>query len=339
MKTPATPAAGKSPYAAAKERKNMNLQILKILTAAAAAALAFSAFSAPNPEAKMHRLSSTVEKERPKLDGETARLIAACRKNPSGGNMAALKKRVEENYDKVLARKKAKLEDLKKTAKEPSKVREMREIVDEMIRDRDLRVERTVRRFADPRLRPGAREPKDGYLPVLGAAQNVCISYAPVTNAEYRAFLKSAGKSVADNPAGAGHPAVNVSREEAEAYCKWLSRKDGNAAYRLPTVEEWELAAGHMPKDADFNCGVGGGTTPVGAYAKTLSACGAADMWGNCWEWTSTDAYGRGGEKLAEVKGGAFDSARSECRTERRGEMRNPSKGYPNVGFRIVRIK
>lgn len=151
--------------------------------------------------------------------------------------------------------------------------------------------------------------------------------------------MKSAGKSVPDGGSDARHPAVNVSREDAEAYYKWLSQKNGGAAYRLPTATEWELAAGHMPKDADFNCGIGDKTSPVDAYAKTLSACGAIDMWGNCWEWTSTDAAGPGGEKLAEVKGGAFDSARTECRTERRGEMRNPAKGYGNVGFRVVREK
>lgn len=102
----------------------------------------------------MHRLSATIEKERPKLDDETMRLVAAYRKNPSEENRAALKKRVEANYDKVLARKKAKLEDLKKTAKEASKVREMQEIVDEMTVNRNLSVERTMSRFSDPRLRP-----------------------------------------------------------------------------------------------------------------------------------------------------------------------------------------
>lgn len=135
------------------------------------------------------------------------RLIAAYRKNPSEENRAALRKRVEANYDKVLARKRAKLEDLKKTAREVSKVREMQEIVDEMTANGNLSVERTMSRFSDPRLRPGARAPKDGYLPALGAAQNVCISYAPAMNAEYRAFLKSAGKSVPEDGSDARRPA------------------------------------------------------------------------------------------------------------------------------------
>ena len=92
-------------------------------------------------------------------------------------------------------------------------------------------------------------------------------------------------------------------------------------------------AAGHMPKDADFNCGENDGLTPVDAYAKTVAACGAVDMWGNAWEWTATEVGGRG----MAVKGGAWDSRRTECRTEARGVGRDPGKGYGNVGFRVVR--
>ena len=131
----------------------------------------------------------------------------------------------------------------------------------------------------------------------------------------------------------AKHPVVNVSYEDAMAYCKWLTAKDGKAKYRLPTAQEWETAAGHMPKDADFNCGENNGTTPVTQYAKTLAACGAVDMWGNVWEWTSTPIDGKG----MAVKGGAWDSRRTSCRTEARDEGRAPGRGYANVGFRVVR--
>ena len=294
-----------------------------------------------NPEAKLHRFSTTIEKERPQLNDETKRLIAAYRRDPSEANYAALKKQVERNYDAVVARKKAKLEELKRTARDKSKVEEMQNIVDEMLRDRDQRVENSMRRFTDQRFRPGLRNRSaDGYQQVLGAGQNVSIGYAPVTNEDYAKFIAATGRKAPRTwqngkmpEALAKHPVVNISYEDAVAYCKYLTDKDGGRAiYRLPTEAEWEAAAGHMPKDADFNCGENDGTTSVGTYAKTISACGAVDMWGNVWEWTSTAV----GSQRA-VKGGAWDSRRTECRTEARGVGRDPGRGYANVGFRVVR--
>ena len=310
----------------------------------ALAGTAIAAEDAPrraNPNAKLHRYSTTIEKERPQLNEETKRLIAAYRRDPSEANRAALKKQVERNYDAVVARKKAKLEELKRTARDHYKVEEMQNIVDEMLRDRDQRVENSLRRFTDQRFRPGLRNrSRDGYQQVLGAGRNVSIGYAPVTNEEYAVFLAATGRKAPKSwrsgkmPEGkAKHPVTDVSYEDAAAYCRYLTDKDGGrATYRLPTEAEWEAAAGHMPKDADFNCGENDGTTPVNAYAKTLSACGAVDMWGNVWEWTSSAV----GDQRA-VKGGAWDSRRTECRTEARGTGRNPDRGYENVGFRVVR--
>ena len=315
--------------------------LFAIMLIAASVTPAVAATSRANPDAKLHQYSTTIEKERPQLNEETMQLIAAYRRDPSEANYAALKKQVERNYDAVVARKKAKLEELKRTARDKSKVEEMQDIVDEMLRDRDQRVEATMRRFTDPRFRPGLRErSRDGYQQVLGAGENISISYAPVTNEEYAKFIEASGRTAPTNWRGgkmpeslAKHPVVNVSYDDAVAYCKYLTDRDGNhAVYRLPTEAEWEAAAGHMPKDADFNCGENDGTTPVDAYAKTLSACGAVDMWGNVWEWTSTAV----GNQRA-VKGGAWDSRRTECRTESRGVGRNPNRGYTNVGFRVVR--
>ena len=303
-----------------------------------------------NPEAKLHKFSTVVEKERPELDEETKRLISEYRRDPSEKNRAALRRQVEKRYDAVVARKKAKLEELKRTARDKSKVDEMQVIVDEMIRDREGRIEQTMKRFGDPRLRPNARETKDGFLPVIGAAQNLSIARTPVTNEEYAVFVRETGRKAPKGwkngnfPEGkADHPVVNVSFKDAEAYCKWLTKKDGSAVYRLPTSQEWEIAAGHMPKDADFNCGENEGTTPVSKYAKTLSACGAADMWGNVWEWTGTEITAKTGaekgKKVNAVKGGAWNSKRTDCRTEAREEGRAPGQIFENVGFRVAREK
>jgi len=171
-----------------------------------------------------------------------------------------------------------------------------------------------------------------------------------VTNEEYAAFLKATGRKPPKDwkngvfPAGKDrHPVVNVSFEDANAYCRWLTQKDGKAKYRLPTAEEWEIAAGHMPKDADFNCGENEGTTPVTQYAKTLAACGAVDMWGNVWEWTSSvitaQTGAEKGKKVNAVKGGSWISKRTSCRTEAREEGRAPNLSYSTVGFRVAREK
>jgi formylglycine-generating enzyme required for sulfatase activity len=70
------------------------------------------------------------------------------------------------------------------------------------------------------------------------------------------------------------------------------------------------------------------------AYKQTTGACGGIDFWGNCWEWTtSTDENG-----LNIIKGGSWDSSRDDCRTEKSDVSRDGSKGYANVGFRVVRV-
>ena len=64
----------------------------------------------PTEGAKLHKFSTIVERERPELNEETRALINAYRRDPSEANRKALEKQVRANYDKVIARKKAKLE-------------------------------------------------------------------------------------------------------------------------------------------------------------------------------------------------------------------------------------
>lgn len=90
-----------------------------------------------------------------------------------------------------------------------------------------------------------------------------------------------------------------------------------------------------MPKDADFNAGENKGLTSVNSYSNTISASGAVNMWGNVWEWTSTSRA----DGTKAIKGGAWNSKKTDCRTENRITGKNPNNGYNDVGFRIIRIK
>ena len=162
------------------------------------------------------------------------------------------------------------------------------------------------------------------------SAPNAYIGYAPVTNAEYFAFKTG----FAYDKGKENYPVVNITIDEAEAYCDWLTARDRKHIYRLPSEEEWILGAGHMPKDVAMNSGrVKSGLTPVDAYRQSAGACGGIDFWGNCWEWTSsTDASG-----AYIIKGGSWDSDRDDCRSEKSDIVRNGAQGYANVGFRVVR--
>ena len=84
----------------------------------------------------------------------------------------------------------------------------------------------------------------------------------------------------------------------------------------------------------------GGWTTAVNAYPKTKAACGALDMWGNCWEWTSTEIVATNGAERGKtvnaIKGGSWYANRSSCMTEFKGEGRRPGGCFNTVGFRIV---
>lgn len=270
-----------------------------------------------------------VEDERPELNQATQDALAAYQHNPTEDNKAALMEQMGVRYDKVVARKKAKLRELEREALHQNLVDEMQAIVDEMVENRDIRLEQQFYRLIDPRTDD---DPNDEWLVLRGAdANNPYIGYAPITNEDYATF-----KSGFVFPQGEeNYPVVNVSYADADSYCQWLSGQDAWHEYRLPSEEEWILAAGHMPKDVSMNSDhVEKGITSVDAYAQTCGACGGIDFWGNCWEWTSTT--NAAGEYV--VKGGSWDSSRDACRSEYSGDARDGSGSYANVGFRVVRV-
>lgn len=270
-----------------------------------------------------------VEEERPELDKKTKELLGVYKQNPTDENYQALYDQMGVRYDKVVARKKAKLRELEREAHHQSLIDEMEEIVSEMVSNREERLWQRFLSLIDSRKDDDIN---DRWCVLKGAwEENAYIGYAPVSNAEYKAykadFVYTAGQD--------DYPAVNISYQEAMGYCDWLSSQDPKHNYRLPSEYEWILAAGHMPKDVSMNSNfVENGLTAVDAYAQTTGNCGGIDFWGNCWEWTST--LTTTGEYI--VKGGAWDSNRDQCRSEYSDDSRNGSLGYANVGFRVVRI-
>lgn len=190
------------------------------------------------------------------------------------------------------------------------------------------------------------------------------IGKYPVTNEQYAAFLESAQRSSpAALPAGkATHPVVNVSWEDALAFCRWLAAATGRP-FRLPTEAEWEKAARGFEArlypwgdgwDASRLNGDGsqGDTTPVGRHSpESDSPYGIADMAGNVWEWCmdwyASSIYRRRGSTMpgdppgptdgegCVVRGGAFDTSPRSARCAHRNWF-YPHNRRDNVGFRLV---
>lgn len=314
---------------------------------------AFAAETSENDGMNMYENSDFIEKEQPELSEETKRLISLYQQNPTEENYRNLRAKVIEDYNAVVERKETKLDELKaETVGKPGGeaiVAEMEELVQDIYITYWDRINSSMLRFTDPRLLEWkiAAAPRHEYIPVMGAGETIYVKRTPVTNAEYAEFLRATGYPAPANwldgtyPEGEEALPVNfVSYADAQAYCAWLTEQDGVNTYRLPNESEWELAAGHMPKDADFNCGVNDGRTPVEEYADvTRGAHGAVDFWGNVWEWTSTVRSESGGSTILGVKGGSWESERTDCRTEYREEGRDASMGYEDVGFRVIQVR
>ncbi|MBN1265648.1 MAG: formylglycine-generating enzyme family protein [Anaerolineales bacterium] len=170
-----------------------------------------------------------------------------------------------------------------------------------------------------------------------------------------------------DSAGQAGHPVVQVTWDDAAAYCAW-------AGGSLPTEAQWEKAArgtdgrwwpwgnvfdSGMGNFCDENCpvdrqndhGSDDGyalTAPVGSFPTGASTYGAFDMAGNVWEWTADwydeDSYTEsayenptgpsfGTERVQ--RGGAWYDNGSWVRTT----VRHSTPGwmrFDDLGFRCV---
>jgi gamma-glutamyl hercynylcysteine S-oxide synthase len=126
------------------------------------------------------------------------------------------------------------------------------------------------------------------------------IDRTPVTNGAYILFMEETGAEppMYWEPDGGGgweraamghreqvapgHPVIHVSWEEADAFARWAGK-------RLPSEHEWEAASAGADRERANLDLFGFGTAPAGAYADAAASCGAVQMLGDVWEWTSSD--------------------------------------------------
>lgn len=175
------------------------------------------------------------------------------------------------------------------------------------------------------------------------------------------------------------HPVCGISLLEARFFCAWLTSKELAAgwinkgqSYRLPTDEEWSLAAGivddvgpyvreglprepsvlptgnfagseahqyefwpaQFPADAPDDPYIC--TAPVGSFPP--NSFGLYDMHGNVAEWTRTRLKDRPGFpiNLYPLRGGSWATGRMINMMPEARQLARPTRAQPNFGFRIV---
>ena len=187
------------------------------------------------------------------------------------------------------------------------------------------------------------------------------LGRTPITVAAYKRFAQQTSNEMPTPPnfnRGWGkddHPIVNVTWDEAKAYCQW-------AAGRLPTEAEWEYAArggkeglkypwgnGITHENANYGKGTEGttSTSSVGSYPP--NGFGLCDMAGNVWEWVADwyeenyyaspparDPKGPSAGQGRVLRGGSWVGNPVLLRTSSRVGLAPGFRLY-NVGFRCTR--
>ena len=186
------------------------------------------------------------------------------------------------------------------------------------------------------------------------------MSETEITNAqfeefmpEHRALRGKDGLSFEDDEA-----VVNVSYDDATAYCRWLSEKSGKD-FRLPTEAEWEYAcrAGTytlfhtgdgLPESMQKNQKTERDLVSVSlATARSgPNGFGLYDMHGNVEEWCldwygpypeadQTDPAGHSSGIYRVTRGGSHNTPADFLRSANRSAA-IPSDRHSQIGFRIV---
>lgn len=192
-----------------------------------------------------------------------------------------------------------------------------------------------------------------------------------VTNAQYKKFCDATGHSHPLTPDFESHlrprwsggdyfteypnyPVVNVTWEDAKAYCDW-------AGLRLPTEAEWEKAARGTdgrtyPWGNEWDASKCNSLesrkyqpTPVGSFPQGASPYGVMDMAGNvcewCADWWGENYYqntpnrnptGPSSGSYRVLRGGSWFSWQDNCFTSFRGEDWPQGRG-DYLGFRCAR--
>jgi gamma-glutamyl hercynylcysteine S-oxide synthase len=125
------------------------------------------------------------------------------------------------------------------------------------------------------------------------------IDRAPVTNGAFAEFLAETGseppmywerdregwtRTVFGRPEelDPALPVIHLDWHQADAFARWAGK-------RLPTEVEWEVAARGAKRGRANLDQLAFGCAPAGAYGDSPSECGAVQMLGDVWEWTSSD--------------------------------------------------
>ncbi|HEX7449172.1 MAG TPA: bifunctional serine/threonine-protein kinase/formylglycine-generating enzyme family protein [Pirellulales bacterium] len=147
------------------------------------------------------------------------------------------------------------------------------------------------------------------------------------------------------------HPAVNIEPADAQAFCDWLSRREG-APYRLPTEVEWEHACraggqgawwfgddpARLPRYAWYAEHGGNRTHQVGLLEP--NPFGLHDLLGNAAEWclARPDEINSPAAFAGHVLRGGSWSARDAAQLHASVRAACPLGGRSTItGFRVVR--